>query len=98
MEYIEDGCFADYFYTFGLVRIKDRKLPKNLIKAITPKLPKRHESGWLPASQQSKDYVVVHLIDKDSDPKLINITIFIHLIHSMQKKPGNTAAAIACCH
>lgn len=68
MEYIEDGCFADYFYTFGLVRIKDRKLPKNLIKAITPKLPKRHESGWLPASQQSKDYVVVHLIDKDSDP------------------------------
>lgn len=68
MEYIEDGCFADYFYTFGLVRIKDRKLPKNLIKAITPKFPKRHESGWLPASQQSKDYVVVHLIDKDSDP------------------------------
>ena len=68
MEYIEDGCFADYFYTFGLVRIKDRKLPKNLIKAITPKFPKRHKSGWLPASQQSKDYVVVHLIDKDSDP------------------------------
>lgn len=68
MEYIEDECFADYFYTFGLVRIKDRKLPKNLIKAITPKLPKRHKSGWLPASQQSKDYVVVHLIDKDSDP------------------------------
>lgn len=68
MEYIEDGCFTDYFYTFGLVRIKDRKLPKNLIKAITPKLPKRHESGWLHASQQSKDYVVVHLIDKDSDP------------------------------
>ena len=29
MEYIEDECFADYFYTFGLVRIKDRKLPKN---------------------------------------------------------------------
>lgn len=25
MEYIEDGCFADYFYTFGLVRIKDRR-------------------------------------------------------------------------
>lgn len=68
MEYIEDGCFANYFYSFGLVRIKNRKLPKNLIKAITPKLPKRHESGWLPASQQSKDYVVVHLIDKDSDP------------------------------
>ena len=68
MEYIEDGCFTDYFYTFGLVRIKDRKIPKNLIKAITPKLPKRHESGWLPSSQQSKDYVVVHLIDKDSDP------------------------------
>lgn len=68
MEYIEDGCFADYFYTYGLVRIKARKMPKNLIKAITPKLPKRHESGWLPASQQSKDYVVVHLIDKDSDP------------------------------
>lgn len=68
MEYIEDGCFADYFYIFGLVRIKDRKMPKNLIKAITPKLPKRHESGLLPASQQSKDYVVVHLIDKDSDP------------------------------
>lgn len=68
MEYIEDGCFADYFYTFGLVRIKDRKLPKNLIKAISPKLPERHKSGWLPASQQSKDYVVVHLIDKDSDP------------------------------
>mgnify|MGYP002543723037 FL=1 len=68
MEYIEDGCFTDYFYTFGLVRIKDRKLPKNLIKAITPRLPKRHESGWLPASQQSKDYVVIHLINKDSDP------------------------------
>ena len=68
MEYIEDGCFADYFYTFGLVRIKDRRLPKNLIKAITPKLPERYKSGWLPASQQSKDYVVVHLIDKDSDP------------------------------
>lgn len=68
MEYIEDGCFADYFYTFGLVRIKDRKLPKNLIKAITPKLPERYKSGWLPASQQSKDYVVIHLIDKDSDP------------------------------
>ena len=68
MEYIEDGCFADYFYTFGLVRIKDRKLPKNLIKAITPKLPERYKSGWLPASQQSKDYIVVHLIDKDSDP------------------------------
>lgn len=68
MEYIEDECFADYFYTFGLVRIKDRKLPKNLIKAISPKLPERYKSGWLPASQQSKDYVVVHLIDKDSDP------------------------------
>lgn len=68
MEYIEDGCFADYFYTFGLVKIKDRKLPKNLIKAISPKLPERYKSGWLPASQQSKDYVVVHLIDKDSDP------------------------------
>lgn len=68
MEYIEDGCFADYFYTFGLVRIKDRRLPKNLIKAITPKLPERYKSGWRPASQQSKDYVVVHLIDKDSDP------------------------------
>lgn len=68
MEYIEDECFADYFYTFGLVRIKNRKLPKNLIKAISPKLPERYKSGWLPASQQSKDYVVVHLIDKDSDP------------------------------
>lgn len=68
MEYIEDGCFADYFYTFGLVRIKDKKLPKNMIKAITPKLPKKHESGCLPALQQSKDYVVVHLIDKGSDP------------------------------
>lgn len=68
MEYIEDECFADYFYTFGLVRIKDRKLPKNLIKAISPKLPERYKSEWLPASQQSKDYVVVHLIDKDSDP------------------------------
>lgn len=68
MEYIEDECFADYFYTFGLVRIKDRKLPKNLIKAISPKLPERYKSGWLPASQQSKDYVVVHLIDKDSNP------------------------------
>ena len=68
MEYIEDGCFADYFYTFGLVRIKDRRLPKNLIKSITPKLPERYKSEWLPASQQSKDYVVVHLIDKDSDP------------------------------
>ena len=68
IEYIEDGCFADYFYTFGLVRIKNRKLPKNLIKAITPKLPERYKSGWRPASQQSKDYVVVHLIDKDSDP------------------------------
>lgn len=68
MEYIEDGCFADCFYTFGLVRIKDRRFPKNLIKAITPKLPERYKSEWLPASQQSKDYVVVHLIDKDSDP------------------------------
>lgn len=69
MEYIEDGCFADYFYTFGLVRIKDRKMPKNLIKAITPKLPRWQESAkWLPASQQSKDYVVIHLIDKNSDP------------------------------
>lgn len=68
MEYIEDGCFADYFYTFGLVRIKNRKLPKNLIKAISPKLPERYKSGWLPASQQSKDYVIVHLIGKDSDP------------------------------
>ena len=68
MEYIEDGCFADYFYTFGLVRIKNRKLPKNLIKAISPKLPERYKSGWLPVSQQSKDYVIVHLIGKDSDP------------------------------
>ena len=69
MEYIEDGCFADYFYTFGLVRIKDRKLPKDLIKAVSPKLPRWQESAkWLPASQQSKDYVVIHLIDKSSDP------------------------------
>ena len=68
MEYIEDECFADYFYTFGLVRIKDRKLPKNLIKAIAPKLPKKHGSECLSVLWQSKDYVVIHLIDKDSDP------------------------------
>ena len=68
MEYIEDGCFADCFYTLGLVRIKDRKLPKNLIKAITPKLPERYKTGCPPTPLQSKDYVAVHLIDKDSDP------------------------------
>jgi len=68
MEYIEDGCFADYFYTLGLVRIKDRRLPKNLIKAITPKLPERYKTDCPPTPLQSKDYVVVHLIDKDSDP------------------------------
>lgn len=68
MEYIEDGCFADYFYTLGLVRIKDRRLPKNLIKAITPKLPERYKTCCPPTPLQSKDYVVVHLIDKDSDP------------------------------
>lgn len=68
MEYIEDGCFADCFYTLGLVRIKDRRLPKNLIKAITPKLPERYKTGCPPTPLQSKDYVVVHLIDKDSDP------------------------------
>lgn len=65
MEYIEDECFADYFYTFGLVRIKDRKLPKNLIKAISPKLP------WALAYIGNEDrgyYVGIHLIDKDSDP------------------------------
>lgn len=68
MEYIEDGCFADYFYTFGLVRIKNRKLPKNLIKAITPKLPEKYKTDCPSAPLQSKDYVAVHLIDKDSDP------------------------------
>lgn len=72
MEYIEDGCFADYFYTYGLVRIKDRKMPKNLIKAITPKLPEGYIPGHMSPSFQSevqaKDYVVVHLINKDSDP------------------------------
>ena len=68
MEYIEDGCFADCFYTLGLVRIKDRRLPKNLIKAITPKLPERYKTGCPPTPLQSKDYVAVHLIDKDSDP------------------------------
>lgn len=68
MEYIEDGCFADYFYTFGLVRIKNRKMPKNLIKAITPKLPEGYKPRYMSASLQSKDYVVVHLIDKDNDP------------------------------
>lgn len=65
MEYIEDECFADYFYTFGLVRIKDRKLPKNLIKAISPKLP------WALTYIGNEDrgyYVGIHLIDKDSDP------------------------------
>ena len=67
MEYIEDGCFANYFYTFGLVRIKDRKLPKNLIKAITPKLPERYKTGCQPTPLQSKDYVVVHLIDKNRE-------------------------------
>lgn len=68
MEYIEDDCFTDYFYTFGLVRIKDRKIPKNLIKAITPRLPEGYKPRYMSASLQSKDYVVVHLIDKDSDP------------------------------
>lgn len=65
MEYIENECFSDYFYTFGLVRIKDRKLPKNLIKAISPKLP------WALAYIGNEDrgyYVGIHLIDKDSDP------------------------------
>lgn len=65
MEYIENECFSDYFYTFGLVRIKDRKLPKNLIKAISPKLP------WALTYIGNEDrgyYVGIHLIDKDSDP------------------------------
>lgn len=65
MEYIEDECFADYFYTFGLVRIKDRKLPKNMIKAISPKLP------WALTyigDEDKRYYVAVHLIDKDNDP------------------------------
>lgn len=65
MEYIEDDCFADYFYTFGLVRIKDRKLPKNLIKAISPKLPLA--LAYI-GNENRGYYVVIHLIDKDSDP------------------------------
>lgn len=72
MEYIEDGSFADDFYIYGVVRIKNRKMPKNLIKAITPKWPEGYIPVHMPPSFQSaaqyKDYVVVHLIDKDSDP------------------------------
>lgn len=65
MEYIEDECFSDYFYTCGLVKIKDRKLPKNMIKAITPKLP--WELTYI-GDEDNRYYVVIHLIDKDSDP------------------------------
>lgn len=78
MEYIEDECFADYFYTFGLVRIKDRKLPKNMIKAISPKLP------WALTyigDEDKRYYVVVHLINKDSDPleKIANCKVIERL-------------------
>lgn len=78
MEYIEDGCFADYFYTFGLVRIKDRKMPKNLIKAITPKLP--WELTYI-GDEDNRYYVVVHLINKDSDPleKIANCKVIERL-------------------
>lgn len=66
MEYIEDECFYDYFYAFGLVRIKDRKLPKNLIKAISPKL----SNEFIKAEDWTTKipYVVIHLVDKDSNP------------------------------
>lgn len=78
MEYIEDECFADYFYTFGLVRIKDRKLPKNMIKAISPKLP------WALTyigDEDKRYYVVVHLINKDNDPleKIVNCKVIERL-------------------
>lgn len=65
MEYIGNECFSDYFYTFGLVRIKDRKLPKNLIKAISPKLPLA--LAYI-GNEDRGYYVAIHLIDKDSDP------------------------------
>lgn len=78
MEYIEDECFSDYFYTFGIVRVKDRKLPKNMIKAIAPKLPWEltyigNENNWY--------YVVVHLIDKANDPleKIVNCKVIERL-------------------
>lgn len=59
LDYIGSKCFDIPFYTYGLVRIKSRRLPQNFIKAIS--LCGVKCFGKYP-------YVVIHLIDKNSNP------------------------------